>query len=108
MSKLGPNRKLNLPRCGEGGVNDALFRLVGGALYLVVVEGKFAGQGAIETRLAEGRPRVLHVHRAAGIVFANSSDPRVNSLNKTYIMVNEFRTGNESALFRLHFLPFRN
>lgn len=60
----------------KGRVDDLLFRMIDSALDLVVVEWEFAGQRAIQSGLAEGRPYVF-LHGRALIVLADSRYPRV-------------------------------
>lgn len=48
--------------------------------YLVKVEWEVSGDGAIETRLQEGRPPVTKTMRSAPVVFTDSRHARVDGL----------------------------
>jgi len=57
--------------------------MISRALDLIVVEWKLAGQRAIQTGFAEGRPYILHHDLSTSIVLADSRYPRVDFLQRT-------------------------
>lgn len=57
---------------GENAVEQLQLGQVKGSLQLVVIEGDFAGTGAVQSGLHEGGPRVLQEEATADVVLTDS------------------------------------
>lgn len=76
MDRLGYVKciKFNMVQCTER------YICLGLLTYLVKVEWEISSDGAIETRLQEGRPPVTETMRSAPVVFTDSRHARVDGL----------------------------